>query len=70
MENHILSRCKEDVTELKKKNRQIEYERDSLKKKIVENAKKEALRMRMFEDSDSSKTVTLSELSYSASLQK
>lgn len=53
MENHMLARYKEDVAQLKKENKQISNERDTLKKKIIENVKKEALRMKKFEDSDS-----------------
>ena len=54
----------------KKENRRISNERDGLKKKIVESAKREAMRMKMFEDSDSSEMLTLSELSYSLSTIK
>jgi hypothetical protein len=67
MENHMLARYKEDVAKLKKENKQVLNERDTLKKKIIENAKKEALKMRMFEDSDSSSMNSLSELTYSLS---
>lgn len=49
----MLARYKEDVAQLKKENKQISNERDTLKKKIIENVKKEALRMKKFEDSDS-----------------
>lgn len=54
MENHMLARYKEDVCKLKKENKQISNERDTLKKKIIENAKKEALRMKMYDDSSAS----------------
>ena len=70
MENHILARCKEDLNQLKKTNRQVTNERDTLKKKIIENAKKEAMRMRMLDDSDSYATVNLTDLSYSISHSK
>ena len=63
----MLARYKEDVTKLKKENKQVLNERDTLKKKIIENAKKEALKMRMFEDSDSSSMNSLSELPSSLS---
>lgn len=50
----MLARYKEDVCKLKKENKQISNERDTLKKKIIENAKKEALRMKMYDDSSAS----------------
>jgi transposase-like protein len=60
MENHMLARCREELSQLKNQNKKISNERDSLKKKIIENAKKEAQRMRMFDDSDSSASLSLS----------
>lgn len=66
----MLARYKEDVGKLKKENKQISNERDTLKKKIIENAKKEALKMKMYEDSSSSEMSSLSELTYSLSHMK
>lgn len=40
MENHMLARFKEKVEHLKRENKQISNERDTLKKKIIENLKK------------------------------
>ena len=50
----MLGRVKDQVRQLTRQNKQISNERDTLKKKIIENAKKEAKKMRMFDDSDNS----------------
>lgn len=60
MENHMLARCKEDMLNLKNENKKIANERDTLKKKLIENAKKEVMRMRMMDDSDDSSMKSLS----------
>lgn len=40
MQNHMLGRFKDKVEQLKRENKQISNQRDTLKKKIIQNLKK------------------------------
>lgn len=56
MENHMLARVKQDMEALKKENRRVCNERDGLKKRIIESARRDAQRFRRYEDDDSEGT--------------